>query len=99
MPAETEHDRVPTWTRRGCASATTAASTAMPTTDDQRNLGDMFFPSLNTQEVVLHTYEPWKQAAPTQTNVAVVSGARKVRIPIAIPPERATPGHRRDICT
>jgi hypothetical protein len=47
MPAETEHDRVPTWTRRGCASATTAAaSMAMPATADKKYLGDMFLPQL-----------------------------------------------------
>jgi len=46
MPAETEQDSVPTWTRLGCASATTAAaSVAMPATADKRDLGDMFFPS------------------------------------------------------
>jgi hypothetical protein len=46
MPAETEHDRFPTWTRRGCASATAAAtSIAMPVTGAKKDLGDMFLPS------------------------------------------------------
>src|SRR5690348_15204118 len=49
MPAETEHDSVPTWTRRGCASATAAAaSIAMPATDDKKDLGDTFLPQLTT---------------------------------------------------
>jgi hypothetical protein len=47
MPAETEHDRVPTWTRRGCASAAAAAATiAMPTIGAKKDLRDIFFPSL-----------------------------------------------------
>jgi hypothetical protein len=49
MPAETEHDRVPTWTRRGWASAATAvASIAMPATDDKKDLEDTFLPQLTT---------------------------------------------------
>jgi hypothetical protein len=46
MPAETEHDKVPTWTRRGCASAAAAvASIAMLANGAKKDLGIMFLPS------------------------------------------------------
>src|SRR6516164_6318509 len=47
IPAETEHDRFPTWTRRGCASAAaTAASIAMLAIGAKKDLRDIFFTSL-----------------------------------------------------
>ena len=44
IPAETEHERLPTWTRRGCASAATAAASIAMAAIQAKNLGDIFLP-------------------------------------------------------
>ena len=62
IPAETEHERVPTWTRRGCASAAAAVtSIAMPATGAKKDLAIMFLPSavlkLTTRTRFTHSLE------------------------------------------
>jgi hypothetical protein len=44
IPAETEQARVPTWTRRGCASAATTTANIAMAAMEAKNLGDIFFP-------------------------------------------------------
>src|SRR5262249_57780995 len=61
IPAETEHERLPTWTRRGCASAAaTAASIAMLAIGAKKDLRDIFFlpsavPKLTTRTRFTHS--------------------------------------------
>ena len=62
MPAETEHERVPTWTRRGCASAPAAvASIAMLAIGAKKDLAIMFLPpavlKLTTRTRFTHSLE------------------------------------------
>jgi hypothetical protein len=44
IPAETEQDRVPTWTRLGCASAATVAASIVMAAIEAKNLEDIFLP-------------------------------------------------------